>query len=190
MDLLKSITSAIETFLNANPSCTEHEIIKHLQQNEIEPFGQFNLRVNTDLFSAHFLTKHCLYSLQNSLLQAQRFCLSINSVAVNLTPYNSGLAATMHYDSVKSYYLDISHYFETSESAIDELLGSFWQRFLAQDDKKHALDTLGLSMSADYASVKKAYRTLAQKLHPDKGGDEQAFVKINAAKSLLDQLYR
>ena len=122
MDLLKSITSAIETFLNANPSCTEHEIIKHLQQNEIEPFGQFNLRVNTDLFSAHFLTKHCLYSLQNSLLQAQRFCLSINSVAVNLTPYNSGLAATMHYDSVKSYYLDISHYFETSEQEVNELL--------------------------------------------------------------------
>jgi len=44
---------------------------------------------------------------------------------------------------------------------------------------------LGVEKSASAAQIKKAYRKLAIKHHPDKGGDEQTFKKINEAFAIL-----
>jgi molecular chaperone DnaJ len=47
---------------------------------------------------------------------------------------------------------------------------------------------LGISQSASPEEVKKAYRKLAHKHHPDKGGDEKKFKEINEAyQTLSDQ---
>ena len=45
--------------------------------------------------------------------------------------------------------------------------------------------TLGVSPQADEKEIKKAYRKLAMKHHPDQGGDEQQFKQIQAAYSVL-----
>tara|TARA_Y100001972_G_C7645247_1_gene324222 strand:+ start:455 stop:1261 length:807 start_codon:yes stop_codon:yes gene_type:complete len=45
--------------------------------------------------------------------------------------------------------------------------------------------TLGVSRDADASEIKKAYRKLAMKHHPDKGGDEQQFKDIQNAYSVL-----
>lgn len=42
-------------------------------------------------------------------------------------------------------------------------------------------DILGINMNADEATVKKAYKNLAMKHHPDKGGDEARFKEISNA---------
>ena len=44
---------------------------------------------------------------------------------------------------------------------------------------------LGLSRDASAADVKRAYRRLAIKFHPDKGGDPDQFKAINTAYSVL-----
>ena len=44
---------------------------------------------------------------------------------------------------------------------------------------------LGVSSSAPPAEIKKAYRKLVLKHHPDHGGDEEEFKKINEAYSIL-----
>jgi DnaJ-class molecular chaperone len=46
-------------------------------------------------------------------------------------------------------------------------------------------DTLGISKGADADEVKKAYRKLAMKHHPDKGGDAEAFKRIQKAYEIL-----
>jgi len=48
-----------------------------------------------------------------------------------------------------------------------------------------ALTILGLTADASTADVKKAYKALAMKNHPDRGGDERAFMRINSAFSYL-----
>ena len=45
---------------------------------------------------------------------------------------------------------------------------------------------LGVEKSADEEEIKKAYRKLAHKYHPDKaGGDESKFKEINEAYHIL-----
>ena len=45
---------------------------------------------------------------------------------------------------------------------------------------------LGVDKDADKETIKKAYRKLAMKHHPDKGGDEDKFKNINEAYSILN----
>ncbi|GMI39360.1 hypothetical protein TrCOL_g9501 [Triparma columacea] len=52
-------------------------------------------------------------------------------------------------------------------------------------DTSKLYETLGVEKSADAKDIKKAYRKLAIKHHPDKGGDEQKFKEISAAYEIL-----
>ena len=46
-------------------------------------------------------------------------------------------------------------------------------------------DILGVDSKTDKAEIKKQYRKKAQKLHPDKGGDNDSFSDLNKAYALL-----
>ena len=44
---------------------------------------------------------------------------------------------------------------------------------------------LGVSRDADQSEIKKAYRKKARELHPDYGGDEEAFKELSVAYETL-----
>ena len=50
---------------------------------------------------------------------------------------------------------------------------------------KNYYDILGVKKSASADEIKKAFRKLAQKHHPDAGGDEETFKEINEAYEVL-----
>ena len=62
-----------------------------------------------------------------------------------------------------------------------------WEQNMA--DKRDYYEVLGLSKGAGEAEIKKAYRTLAKKYHPDMNpGDKEAeakFKEINEAYAVL-----
>ena len=51
--------------------------------------------------------------------------------------------------------------------------------------KENLYDILGISKDSSETDIKKAYRKLAVKHHPDKGGDEEVFKKISHAYGIL-----
>ena len=52
-------------------------------------------------------------------------------------------------------------------------------------DTQGLYDTLGADKKASDQDIKKAYRTLALKQHPDKGGDPEEFKRIQNAYAIL-----
>lgn len=52
-------------------------------------------------------------------------------------------------------------------------------------DTEKLYEVLGVDKSADEKEIKKAYRKMAVKHHPDKGGDEHFFKEVNAAYEIL-----
>lgn len=55
----------------------------------------------------------------------------------------------------------------------------------ANVDTTKLYESLGIEKTADDKAIKKAFRKLAVKHHPDKGGDEQKFKEISAAYEVL-----
>jgi DnaJ family protein A protein 2 len=55
----------------------------------------------------------------------------------------------------------------------------------APPDTTKLYEVLGIEKTADEKEIKKAYRKLAVKHHPDKGGEEHLFKEINAAHEIL-----
>ncbi|GHE90593.1 DNA-J related domain-containing protein [Thalassotalea profundi] len=193
---LVAILDEIEQFLTCFPLCSEHEIIKHLQNEKIPPFDAFLLADMRDLFSAHFLCMHALYKLKVQYQQTNKYKLIIESIkvqriALNETlDCNSGLKTAIEtIDPLESYYLNLKHFFDTQEDEISDLLKSFWQKYRAQDSKQAAFNTLNLPNNADAKMIKAQYLRLAQIHHPDKGGSTEMFSKINQAKDILDKLF-
>jgi len=197
---LAPILSEIHCFLDKHALTNEHSLIKHLQNTATPPFDHFRLSQAKDLFNAHFLCMHALYQLKKQYAQARQFHLRIHAVQVERIAFttehspenviHAGFSQVVQTDPLEAYYLNPKHYFETQEDEIEAMLKSFWQGYLAQDQKQSSLDILNLPKHADAEMVQQQYRRLAQKHHPDKGGCAQRFNEIREAKTVLDRCFK
>lgn len=78
--------------------------------------------------------------------------------------------------------------FEKSGRSSQDILNRLQraQKLLKQSKSKDYYKVLGVSRDADERTIKKAYRKLAKKNHPDVGGSEEKMAQLNEAYEVLN----
>jgi len=151
-----------------------------------EDFGRNNLT----LFKSHFLLFNALYKLQCELPESEGKSLEISPLKIQLrslsSPGNESSLTDSSQGKLRDYYLDINNLKNTSSQDVDDMLSKFWEIYFSRDKRIEALEVMGLEEDAPFDEIKKRYRQLAKKLHPDKGGDKERLQEINRAMEILE----
>ncbi|MGK0248979.1 MAG: hypothetical protein ACI910_001714 [Oleispira sp.] len=183
---------------------SEHKLLTLLQQQPHAFFAADALRDPLLLFQSHFLLFHCLYLLRNRWQKSHHAQLEISvfnikksrlDIAKMLTAqsensFTEDKKSLFNADPMAQYYLDWSHFSTTSSDDVDELLNRFWKKVWVpqqEEDIQQALIIMELETPVPLPQLKQQYRRLAQRFHPDKGGNSEHFKKICQAFHQLRQ---
>lgn len=176
--------------LRVQPSgLTEHALIGRLRAAGVEPFAGARLQEPLSLFQTHFLLFHCLYRLRDHLLEQGEW-VRIHCLDIGIERASGGLGAgaaglPAHRDPLRAYYLDLTQLERMDTAAVEALLGEFWLRLGRDQRREQALAVLDLADPVDADTVQRQYRRMAQRHHPDRGGDTTTLQQINAARWVL-----
>lgn len=180
--------AAVEQELDAHPDgIREHELIRLLRARGFFDFLPAPPAPPGELFRAHFLLFHALYTLGDRLSSTRQARLEIGVLCIRRLPWSSGDHALTAPDILRAYYLDWSNLDDTTDADVSNLIASFWQRLDRFDRRADALAELGLEDPVDEQTIKQTWRRLAMAHHPDRGGDTERLQAINAAVSCLIQ---
>lgn len=178
--------------LRAHPGgVDEYRLIKTLQAGPARALPEGALSDALILFRCHCLLHNALYRLCDRLRRWRVADLEIGPLQTRLLPYRAGRAALGAPDPLRAVYLDLERLQHATTEDIEELLRLFWRRYYAADDRARALRTLGFEREPeDYRALKRRYRRLAMRHHPDRGGDPDTLRIINGAMRALEGYYR
>lgn len=142
------------------------------------------------LFQKHFMIMHGLYTLQTRLWYEEQLRLEISPLSVRLYAESASAvtaAAGMPDadDPLRTYYLDWQQLDSTTAVDVQRLLEGFWHNCFDPGARRQALQVLALEEGASQQQIRARYRQLAARLHPDKGGDSEAFIEVRRAYELL-----
>ncbi len=169
---------------------SEHQILSMLVAQGLlsADYGRDSLA----LFQAHFLVMNALYTIQK-LEKVAGKQLQISALKIQWLPAGQSSAGhgeiKLHDHSLSDYYLNFDNFNRASQDSVEELLNSFWTRYIAQDNKCAALAVLDLEGCNEFAVIKKRYRQLAMQHHPDRGGDARQLANINDAYETLKRCF-
>lgn len=184
-DILGGILDARRTGIS------EHDLLRELAARHVDFFDGDYFRSTLGLFQRHFLLFHCLYLLRDRLRAAGQADMTIHCLDIRIVPYSSirsdhpALA-----DPLAAYYLDLENLKSTGEADVLRLLDGFWKRFAGEGRRDEALAVMELALPVSYEEIKRQYRRLAMRLHPDRGGDAEQFQRLEWAMGVLRVLYR
>ncbi len=179
-NVMQNLISAIECLI-CEESHSEYDLLQALKSQGFFSFMQSVPASSHALFCAHFLLFHALYQLREVYWQQGRYHLDISPLSIRLLPYQSADNQLNKPDPLREYYLDLEQLRNTSADDVDELLNSFWSDFLRNDQRSEALTVLELNDPVDDEEIRRHYKKLVMKHHPDRGGDSQFLQSINEA---------
>ncbi|MBK1647834.1 DNA-J related domain-containing protein [Rhabdochromatium marinum] len=170
---------------------SEYELLRELEGDAQTAFAQAPFRNDLALFQAHFLLFNALYRLRDQLAATGQAWLDIDVLRIVLRFHNeAGSArpgALARPDPLRAYYLDIHQLAQTDAEQLAEWLGDFWMHYFAQEGRTAALAELGLSDPVNAQQIRRRYRELAMQHHPDRGGDIEAFRRLQSARQVLER---
>lgn len=102
---------------------------------------------------------------------------------------NTALEERVYYSPNFEFYENFNHFFEATSESVSALLTSFWKKFETHNHPSDAYAVFGLKDGCEWREIQRAYRQLASKYHPDKGGDPERFIEIRQAFEILKRLY-
>lgn len=187
-----AICSHIFTLLrDANEPIGEYRLIRHLDEHDC--FVEFQQEpANLRLFRKHFITRHCLYTLQQNLSSDWLLDIGMMEICLRRTDLGSGIAGeerstqlNIANTTLRDYYLDLTHLERADVATVEALLKGFWQRLSVQSKYSEAITVLELGDGVTWDKAQLAYRRKAQRAHPDRGGSAAEFAAIQDAYEVL-----
>jgi len=177
----------IDFILSSEEEVDEYFLLKHIEQSHADFFKP--LGDSPPLYKKHFFLFHQLYQLRDEL-QKQDRGLVISGTKISICGRAKSSFEISKTDVLSEFYLNEDNLNLTDEE-VSVMLNQFWQRYLAIDKKAEALRLLGLDNQQNLSLkvIKKRFNELAQKHHPDKGGDEKVFIKLKDAVTSLKYLF-
>ncbi|MEN8168771.1 MAG: DNA-J related domain-containing protein [Pseudomonadota bacterium] len=171
---------------------SEFQLLKSLRDEEYRLFPKLEPDDHLGLFQSHFLLFHTLYRLRDRLHAEQRAVLRISALLIELCDYQAGEAVLCEADPLRDYYIDLTNLDVIGEADVVALLADFWRRMQLGEPQQLAiaLSVLELDEAADFEQVKRQYRRLVMRHHPDRGGDTAKMHSLNEALDVLRTHYR
>ena len=190
--LIEPILSILEA---SDKGISEFELLRQLE-SQVPLFDELGDDPDLKLFRKHFLIMNALYQLQRKLWQEDEVRLYISPLQIHLEAVaeveNSHSSEVEDGAEAKlaAYYLDWDEYDNTDAEDVAALLKGFYNKLFNHDDTEKALKLLGIKENSTKLEIKRAYRLLVKKAHPDKGGDAKKFIKLRKAyEHLISQSY-
>lgn len=179
--------------LQHNNGLSEYELFEQLKSPPYELFPSDALSDPLSLFQNHFVLFNALYQLRDTWLKNKIGLLEIHYSRICHNPWEPGQVAMVEQDKLRAYYLDWSNLSDTDQSQVEALLDSFWSAFSGlpcstQNNSmpfQQALDLLELTSSFSLQQLKRQYRKMLHKHHPDKGGNNGQTVALHNAYERL-----
>ena len=189
---IETLQITLHEILDPRPAgLSEHDLLKELAARKVTFFDTHYFNSPLGLFQRHFLLFHCLYRLRDTLRFGQAGDLTIHCLGIRIIPYrDTSSAHPVSYDPLAAYYLDMDNLKSTDEADVLRMLESFWQRFAGVDQRDEALAVIELTPPASFPEIKRQYRRLAMRWHPDRGGDSSQFQRLEWAMRVLRIAYQ
>ncbi|WP_111977793.1 DNA-J related domain-containing protein [Algibacillus agarilyticus] len=173
---------------------SELDLIKILQAEPFNIFVNYDMKFTDELFKIHFALYNAIYRLRTKWLTEQVATIEIKLSRITISPYQDKSSSAIRLpDPLQSYYLDWSN-FSTSSHDVDNMLEQFWRQMTGHiaepKQKQQALSILGLSLNAHFTEIKKRYKSLCMKHHPDRGGKPEEYRTVQWAWGILQKSTR
>ena len=200
--LINLLSDTIEQLILADnfEFVSEHQLIKKLQSSPYNLLRSLTLKHNHELFQLHFLVFHSLYRLKDKWLKTGKGELLISPLKIGFLHDNdlnkiaiekyTDRNRVSNVDKLAEYYLNLDHLTETSTKEVDQLILCFWKEFYQPTAHHDALTLLNLFPPVSYSDIKKQYKRLVSKYHPDRGGSTEKIQQINQAMATLANIYK
>jgi DnaJ-domain-containing protein 1 len=130
-----------------------------------------------------------LYRLRDRLTRERRGRLTIDPLRIALEPAGesggNNAALAPGGSDLADWYADLRRLITVTAAEVGEWLRQFHAARQASEQRRAALAVLELRDPVDAAAIRRQYRRLAMRHHPDRGGDGQRLREIHAALAAL-----
>lgn len=190
-EALAGLEAQVLALLTTHPAgLSEHELLKILRAEHLL-FADFSAREPLSLFRGHFLLFHVLYRARDRLARERRGRLQIDPLRIVLVaeqsdePMSAEAQLSLREPDMSAWYADLQRLATVTATDVIELLRQFRAARTAHEQRQAALAVLGLQDPVNATVIKRQYRRLAMRHHPDRGGDERRLCAIHAALAVL-----